>query len=302
MKRITALLMSLIIVLGLSASVCADNLPDGAKVEKYISISFDDALTPEGGEITGTIYAKNLADLSNVEVRLIPRYEGFETIVIPFVPQKTSTSMVPWVPEGNTIIYVESTTYWSQVQITFPPNTTDHPIPYDIAYYYEGKLSRTVVDSICLPADDSVRIAPKEWINAELKVAVNGKSVSFPDQKPLLDKLTGRTYVPVRFLVENLGAEVGWDEERQMVSIVNKFIEGEDTNAIHYLMINQNKFVTAMYTDDGTVGNVYSYRLPRDIYPVIVNGRTMLPFRYVAEFLGAQVYYDDKTGTAQCIK
>lgn len=28
----------------------------------------------------------------------------------------------------------------------------------------------------------------------------------------------------------------------------------------------------------------------------------MLPFRYVAELLGAQVYYDPTTGTAHCIK
>ncbi len=145
------------------------------------------------------------------------------------------------------------------------------------------------------------------WSSTDIKVAVNKESIVFPDQKPILDSDTSRTYVPVRFLAENLGAEVDWDNEHQVVIIKNKYIEG-DTGAVHYLKIGESKFVTVAHkhkiyekaTTEPKEANVYY--LPEDIKPVLVNGRTMLPFRYVAEFLGAQVYYDPRDNTAHCVK
>ncbi|MBQ6998461.1 MAG: hypothetical protein IJN62_01565, partial [Clostridia bacterium] len=65
------------------------------------------------------------------------------------------------------------------------------------------------------------------WSSTDIKVAVNKESIVFPDQKPILDSDTNRTYVPVRFLAENLGAEVDWDNEHQVVIIKNKYIEGD---------------------------------------------------------------------------
>ena len=43
---------------------------------------------------------------------------------------------------------------------------------------------------------------------------------SYPDQKPFIDKVAGRTYVPIRFVAENLGAKVDWIEDTRTVSIV----------------------------------------------------------------------------------
>ena len=75
--------------------------------------------------------------------------------------------------------------------------------------------------------------------------------------------------------------------------------------------MGENKLVIRAYYPDLSIpGNVnqkgaqatISYYFPDDIYPVIVNDRTMLPFRYVAELLGAQVYYDPTAGVAHCVK
>ena len=146
----------------------------------------------------------------------------------------------------------------------------------------------------------------RNWARSGIKVAVNGNQISFPDQEPLLDADIGRTYVPVRFLVEALGAEVDWDDTHKVVIIKNYGIEGRDTIATHYLRLGENKFVTVQWNTKETqamyklAATVFYFQ--DDIYPIIVNDRTMLPFRYVAELLGSQVYYDPLTGTAHCVK
>lgn len=137
---------------------------------------------------------------------------------------------------------------------------------------------------------------------SDIKLAVDGNLIDFSDQKPIL--INDRTYVPVRFLAEALGAEVNWDDARKVISIKNYGIEGKDTGATHYLKLGENKFVTVQWKTYNPDDWFYStsFYFPKDVYPVIVNNRTMLPFRYVAELLGSQVYYDPLTNTAHCVK
>ena len=136
--------------------------------------------------------------------------------------------------------------------------------------------------------------------NAQIKLSVNNEEIDFGGDEPAL--IGGRTYVPVRFLAEALGAEVDWDNTHKTVIIKNYGIEGRDTGAVHYLRLGENKFVTVQW-DTNVTQAMYKlaatvFYFPDDIYPVIINNRTMLPFRYVAELLGSQVYYDPLTGTA----
>ncbi|MBQ2967366.1 MAG: copper amine oxidase N-terminal domain-containing protein [Clostridia bacterium] len=161
----------------------------------------------------------------------------------------------------------------------------------------------TTVLVVLLSLSSVMSVYATNWSSSDIKLSVNDTEINFPDQKPVLDEDTYRTYVPVRFLAENLGAEVYWNQEYGVVEIVNKYIEGKDTKLVHYLRIGSNKFVTARYEHGENIATkVNVYELPEDVFPVILNSRTMLPFRYVAEFLGAQVYYDDSTSTAHCVK
>lgn len=161
----------------------------------------------------------------------------------------------------------------------------------------------TTVLVVLLSLSSVMSVYATNWSSSDIKLSVNGEKINFPDQKPVLDEDTYRTYVPVRFLAENLGAEVYWNQDYGVVEIINKYIEGKDTKLVHYLRIGSNKFVTARYEHGGNVATkVNVYELPENVFPVILNSRTMLPFRYVAEFLGSQVYYDDSTKTAHCVK
>ncbi|WP_026476478.1 copper amine oxidase N-terminal domain-containing protein, partial [Alkaliphilus transvaalensis] len=57
--------------------------------------------------------------------------------------------------------------------------------------------------------------------NNQVRVRVDGKLVSFPDQRPVIE--SGRTLVPIRFIAEELGHKVDWNGEKEEVTI-----QGED--------------------------------------------------------------------------
>ncbi|MBR1539581.1 MAG: copper amine oxidase N-terminal domain-containing protein [Clostridia bacterium] len=104
-----------------------------------------------------------------------------------------------------------------------------------------------------------------------INVNVNGKNVVFDDIGPTI--LNGRTLLPVRATANALGAEVDWNNELRMVTIT----KGTDTirlfiDSVHY-MINENI-------------------LELDVAPCIINSRTMLPIRAIAEALGYKVSWN----------
>jgi hypothetical protein len=86
--------------------------------------------------------------------------------------------------------------------------------------------------------------------------------------------LNGRTFLPVRFVAENFGCVVSWDEATQTV-----VIEKEDK--IIALTIGESAI---------RVSGAYN---AIDAAPYVTEGRTMVPIRAIAEALGMQVdYYD----------
>lgn len=91
-----------------------------------------------------------------------------------------------------------------------------------------------------------------------------------------------RTYVPVRYLAYSLGVtedDVTWDGNARRVGI-------SKDNTIIALIIGS----PYMYVNQKPV--------KMDVSPEITNGRTMLPARWIAEALGAEVEWDDTTKQA----
>jgi len=94
---------------------------------------------------------------------------------------------------------------------------------------------------------------------------------SNPKVKPFIKE--SRTLVPVRFITEALGAEVEWDASSSTVTILfgNRELK---------LVIGSK----IMIADKEEV--------PLEVAPEIVEGRTFLPLRSIAEALGKKVFYD----------
>ena len=111
--------------------------------------------------------------------------------------------------------------------------------------------------------------------NSGPAVRVNGKLVEFPDAQPYIDE-NSRTLIPVRFVAENLGAEVSWIGATKTANIEKDGILVEitiDDPVLHITENGKTKTVTM------------------DTAAVLKENRTFVPIRFVAEALGAYVDY-----------
>lgn len=141
---------------------------------------------------------------------------------------------------------------------------------------------------------------------------VNNESVTL-DAAPYIDESSGRTLVPIRFISESMGYSVTWDDEEKTVRILNKVDmntidesevdETTGTSVEYFRSWNTYKYIklkigsnVAEICDNYIIGEyVEMTEVPIDQAPVIKNGRTMIPIRFVAEQMNLKVDWDGKT-------
>lgn len=104
---------------------------------------------------------------------------------------------------------------------------------------------------------------------ADVTVYVDGQQVQF-DQQPYVDSDAKRTLVPFRQIFEALGANVWYDETTNSAM-------GRKGSLTIQLPIGQTKAI------------VNGNSVDLDVAPQVVNGRTMVPLRFVSENLGCEV-------------
>ncbi|CAH2214737.1 stalk domain-containing protein [Tepidibacter aestuarii] len=103
-----------------------------------------------------------------------------------------------------------------------------------------------------------------------ISIKIDGKVV-YTDQNPYIEN--SRTFVPIRFISENLGADVSWDEDSQ-----EAILEYEDKN-----------IKLPVYSSTATINESTVYLdAPVNIY----NARTFVPVRFVAEAFSCSVNWD----------
>ena len=127
------------------------------------------------------------------------------------------------------------------------------------------KINKLVASllAVSLLAFPVVQVSADENIS----LTVNGKSVETQVPPTIID---GRTMVPVRDIFEACGAKVNWDAN-------TKTITGEKGNTTVVMQIDSNMlFINEKVTE-------------MDATPVIIDGRTLAPARYVAESFGGIV-------------
>ena len=107
-----------------------------------------------------------------------------------------------------------------------------------------------------------------------ISVMVNGVSMKFPDQKPVVQN--ERTLVPVRFVAEALGHKVSWDADTNSVSI-------DGGKIVLYIGM--------------TKAEINGKNVTLDVASTIINNRTMVPLRVVAETLDCSVDWISETNT-----
>lgn len=117
-------------------------------------------------------------------------------------------------------------------------------------------------------------------------VQLNGELVDFTDEngnavKPQI--VNNRTMVPMRKIFEKLGAIIEWNNEERIVTAQkgNTTIKLQIDNKVAEKIVN------------GVVE-----KITLDTEPIIINDRTMVPLRFIAESLGKQVGWNQVSYTA----
>ncbi|MBQ9603826.1 MAG: copper amine oxidase N-terminal domain-containing protein, partial [Firmicutes bacterium] len=106
-------------------------------------------------------------------------------------------------------------------------------------------------------------------------MTVNGEEQTIDTAPVIIDS---RTFVPVRAIVEALGGKVDWDAENKTAILDN----GED-----HIELTIDSKTAVLNSEEKTL----------DTAPVIIDSRTMLPLRFIAEGFGYKTDWDAETKT-----
>lgn len=106
----------------------------------------------------------------------------------------------------------------------------------------------------------------------EISVRVNGNSVAFADTRP--QRRDGRVLVPLRGVLEEIGADISWNEATQTVKAHMGERDIQLTLGSNSAMVN---------------GQSVALRVPA----MRIGGSTMVPLRFIGEALGASVDWDE---------
>ncbi|MFE5323740.1 copper amine oxidase N-terminal domain-containing protein [Paenibacillus sp. NPDC056579] len=127
-------------------------------------------------------------------------------------------------------------------------------------------------------SDNQTASSPQPGTSIEvISVLVNGNLLLL-EQQPVI--MNGSTLVPLRSIFEALGAQVAWDGNISTVTA------------------SKGQNVISLTIGSGTA-ILNGQQLSLDASPIIVNGSTMVPVRFIAESLGAKVDWEADSRTVR---
>lgn len=140
-----------------------------------------------------------------------------------------------------------------------------------------NRFPRRILAAACAAAllSSGVPALAAEAAQPGISVQLDGELLSFPDARP--EARDGRTFVPVRPVLEAMGAQVSYSASARTVTAVR----GDTTVTM------------ALGGDTATVekGGV-TYQLPMDTAPYAHDNRTYVPVRFAAQAFGCIVGWD----------
>lgn len=125
--------------------------------------------------------------------------------------------------------------------------------------------------------------------NDDIKVLVDGTELTFDVPPQIIDDYT---MVPMRGIFEALGYDVEWDEE-------NKQIVANRNSQFIIMTLNEKAYlnITGGVKDMSKIDILNNYGKILDVKPQLVNGRTLVPLRAIAEDSGCVVKWNNNTRT-----
>lgn len=270
------------------------NWTDGALYISNWLIDTKDDLTGEFTVKPGTVGIAGNSIRSGISSVLLPntiKYLGD----LAFQNYKGNEIIVP---SGTLEI---GTSFWfSNTKQVYIPKTVTYVDGYAFAYsgikdiYYEG--SEEEWNNIFTKPEYSYELHAAFHFDAEMPQKILSSeeqdqlvlTIGKTDASVFGEKMTNdvaplirndRTMLPARFVAENLGAAVKWNEESREVLITGKKTDGSDITIKIYIN-----------SDTAYVNNE---KITLDSPAFIENDRTYTPVRFIAEQLGARVEWNE---------
>lgn len=133
--------------------------------------------------------------------------------------------------------------------------------------------------------ESTLLIAPNPFANDSIKVLLNDQIIDFTDENGNVVEpqiINSRTMVPMRKIFEVFGAEVEWNGELREVT-------ARSEEKVLKLTIDNTEATVQEGENTETI--------ILDAAPTIVEGRTLVPVRFIAESLNLKVGWDSETRT-----
>lgn len=142
------------------------------------------------------------------------------------------------------------------------------------------KLITSSIITLIILGSVNTQIGAQTTYQSLVSVEIDGVKQVF-DHPPAIKN--DFTLVPLRTIFESFGVEVGWDGLNRKVTAM------KDSTTITLTVGSRN-----------AIKNGFPIQL--DVEPIIMNGRTMVPLRFVSEAFGADVKWDGSTRTINIVK
>lgn len=155
-------------------------------------------------------------------------------------------------------------------------------------YYYQTlqDASRALDKKITYDKANNTLVLSQDYYPgkqpSKINIVVDGKRVP-PNFKPFVQ--SSRTMVPVRFITEAIGGQVYWH---------NKLTKGMQGLTVYKNDMDESGLTMYLNRCGAHVSGEY---FRNDTFPTLRSGTTYVPLRFVADYLGLNVLWDQQSKT-----
>jgi len=175
-----------------------------------------------------------------------------------------------WAVIGEEDSDPEQDNLWIEANPSKAPKGTE----FSDSFYLELTNGEGVYFDCTMTTEEDIKI---NLVVGNNTADVNGRDVKLDSSAQIVG---GRTMLPLRFIGETLGCDVGWypDEKR--------------------IELDRNGFLIKLWIGKDTA-EVDGETVKLDQPPQIISGRTVVPVRFISESFGAKVEWIDETKTVK---
>lgn len=172
---------------------------------------------------------------------------------------------------SNDVVITDLTASYARCELVILTNDENFQPPSDLESMKSGYETYKASVKPSIGPRATPRPLLREKPEGAISVMINGAEVDF-DVLPQIHN--GRTLVPMRKIFETIGAVINWDDNTNTVTA------RKDDTVISLTIGFEQAFI------DGVMSML-------DQEPIVIDGRTLVPVRFISEALGADVEWLD---------